>query len=142
MLKSCDSGSLPFISNSAKFLEGASHFNRYIKDDLAEYFEKQVVKSFLDKIRVGIDVPNYPQFRDMNKMFLSMINGSNSNDIYLECDTPSVKPKRISIPEVAALKKYAHYILPPQKQVGNTRHFVQPGEETFRQSQNSCQCDC
>ena len=35
--------------------------------------EKLIVESFLDKILAGIDVPNYPQFRDMNEMFLEII---------------------------------------------------------------------
>ena len=85
MINSCDSGSFPFIGDFAKFLEGAKHISLHQTDESAEYFEKKVVENFLDKIRVNIDVPNYPQFRDMNTMFLSMMDGIEKIDAgYLE----------------------------------------------------------
>ena len=92
MIKSCDSGSMPFKGDSVKFLEGAQRFSRNQNDDSAEYFEKKLVESFLDKIRISINVPNYPQFRDMNEMFLSMIDGIEKTDAgYLETKIPSLK---------------------------------------------------
>ena len=37
--------------------------------------EKSIVKAFIDKINTGIDIPNYPQVRDMITMFLQMLSG-------------------------------------------------------------------
>jgi len=111
MIKSCDSGSLPSVGDSAKFLEGTKRFSLYPKDKSVEYFEKRVVESFLDKIRVGIDVPNYPQFRDMNEMFLSMIDGVEKTDAgYLETAIPSLKADNSLMPEVAVIERTSQLI--------------------------------
>ena len=105
MIKTCDSGSMPPMGNSAKFLEGAKRFGLSHKDELSEYFEKGVIESFLDKLRVGIDVPNYPQFRDMNEMFLSMMDGIEKiKEGYLETTVSSLKPDNSQIAEVAAIE--------------------------------------
>ena len=74
MIKSCDSGSLPLIANEKKSLEGATS-SKGSASESAKYFEKKVTESLLDKFEAGIDVPHYPQFRDMNEMFLEMIDG-------------------------------------------------------------------
>jgi len=49
---------------------------------LEAFHVKRSAKNFLKcfkhtkrKILAGIDVPNYPQFRDMNEMFLQIIDG-------------------------------------------------------------------
>ncbi len=106
MIKSCDSGSLPSLDNSEKFLEGAKYFNLPQKKLSTEYFEKCVIKSFLDKIRVGINVPNYPQFRDMNQMFLSMMDGLEKfKEGYLETSAISLKTDNCLIPELAVIEK-------------------------------------
>ena len=106
MMKSCDSGSLPSLDDSEKFLEGAKLFNRPQKNVSTEYFEKCVIKSFLDKIRVGIDVPNYPQFRDMNQMFLSMMDGLEKlKEGYIETSVLSLKTDNCLIPELAVIEK-------------------------------------
>ena len=111
MIKSCDSGSLPSVSDSAKLLEGAKRFRLNQKDESAEYFEKRVVESFLDKIQVGIDVPNYPQFRDMNEMFLSMMDGLEKlKEGYLETAVPSLMTDNSQIPEVLAIEQNSHLI--------------------------------
>ena len=111
MLKSVDSGSLPFVGDSVKFLEGAKRFNIYPKDESSEYFEKCVVESFLDKIRVGIDVPNYPQFRDMNEMFMSMVDGLEKlKEGYLETAVPSLKTDNNLMPEVAVIERNSQLI--------------------------------
>ncbi|MGD2066209.1 MAG: hypothetical protein PVI43_03455 [Candidatus Bathyarchaeota archaeon] len=92
MIKTCDSGSLPNVGG-------------------AEDFEKQIVKSFLDKIRVGIEVPNYPQFRDMNTMFLSMMEGIEKiQGGYLETAVPSLKTEGSRIDEVFVIEKNAQMI--------------------------------
>ncbi len=111
MIKSCDSGSLPVVGDSAKFLEGAKRFSLQRTDELAEYFEKCVIESFLDKIRVSIDVPNYPQFRDMNAMFMSMMNGlEKTTGGYLETKIPSLKTDKRQMPEVLAIEKNSQMI--------------------------------
>ena len=89
MIKSCDSGSLPFIGDSAKFLEASTRFGFSNNDNSTDYFEKHVVQSFLDKLGAGIDVPNYPQFRDMSEMILSQIDGIEKlNEGYIETQYP------------------------------------------------------
>jgi len=111
MTISCDVGSLPFVGDSKKFVEGAGRFSLYSADESAEFFEKKVLEGLLDKIRVGIDVPNFPQFRDMNEMFLSMMDGvERINGGYLETKIPSVKTNRSSIPEVMVIEKNSQRI--------------------------------
>jgi len=111
MIKSCDSGSFPFMGDSAKFLDGAKRFSLHQTDESAEYFGKRVVENFLDKIQVGIDVPNYPQFRDMNTMFLCMMDGLEKLDAgYLETATPSLKTDRSRIAEVLAIEQSSQLI--------------------------------
>ena len=111
MIKSCDSGSLPVVGDSAKFLEGSKRFSLQQTDELAEYFEKCVIESFLAKIRVSIDVPNYPQFRDMNAMFLSMMEGLEKTSAgYLETKIPSLKTDKSQMSEVLAIKKNSQMI--------------------------------
>ena len=110
MIKSCDSGSLPFVGDSVKFLEGTKHINFQKNDDSSEY-EKLVVKSFLDKLQVGIDVPNYPQFRDMKEMFLYMMEGVEQMDTgYFETAIPSLKADSSLIPEVAVIERNSQLI--------------------------------
>ncbi len=110
MVKSCDSGSFPFVGDFAKFLEGAKRFSLRQMDESAEFFEKKVVENFLDKIRVNINVPNYPQFRDMNSMFLSMMDGIEKLDAgYLETKIPAVKTES-RVPEIVAIEKNSQMI--------------------------------
>ena len=111
MIKSCDSGSLPFIDDVEKFLEGATRFGFYPVDDSVKFFEKRVIEGFLDKVGVGIDVPNYPQFRDMSEMFLVMMEGVEKvKGGYLETKIPSVKADRSHIPEVMVIRKNSQMI--------------------------------
>jgi 5-methyltetrahydropteroyltriglutamate--homocysteine methyltransferase len=111
MTRSCDVGSLPFVGDSKKFVEGASRFSLYPADESCEFFEKKVLEALLDKIKVGIDVPNYPQFRDMNEMFLSMMDGvERIKGGYLETKIPSVKTDKSSIPEVMLIEKNSQRI--------------------------------
>jgi len=116
MIKTCDSGSLPYIGSIEQFLDGAKRFSLNQTNELAEHFEKRVVESFLDKIRIGIDVPNYPQFRDMNEMFLSMMDGIEKiKGGYLETAIPSLKTDRRQIAEVLAIEMNSQMI---QEQMG------------------------
>ncbi len=111
MIKSCDSGSFPLVGDFAKFLEGAKRFSLRQMDESAEFFERKVVENFLDKIGVNIDIPNYPQFRDMNKMFLSMIDGIEKIDAgYLETKIPFLKTDEKQVPEIVAIEKNSQTI--------------------------------
>lgn len=104
MIKSCDSGSLPPVGDFEKFMDGANNFNK--NGESVEYFERRVVSSFIDKIRVGIDVPTYPQFRDMNTMFLEMMDGvEKSEDGFLMSSVPSLKEDSFRMPEILALER-------------------------------------
>ena len=105
MIECCDSGSLPFFGDVEKFLEGATRFRVYSADDSVEFFEKKIVEGFIDKLEAGVNVPNYPQFRDMNEMFLIMMEGvERTKGGYLETRSPSVKADRNHIPEVMAIR--------------------------------------
>ena len=111
MIKSCDSGSLPFFGDTKKFLEGATRFALHPADDSVKYFEERVIQGFLDKVAAGIDVPNYPQFRDMNEMFLAMMEGvERVKGGYVETKIPSLKTDRSSIPELMAIKRSSQII--------------------------------
>jgi 5-methyltetrahydropteroyltriglutamate--homocysteine methyltransferase len=111
MIRSCDVGSFPFVADSRKFVEGASRFSLSSADESAEFFEEKVLECLLDKIGAGIDVPNYPQFRDMNEMFLSMMDGvERIKGGYLETKIPSVKADRSGIPEVMVIEKNSQII--------------------------------
>lgn len=94
---SCDIGSLPFEGD----------FNRFLKDQ--EYFQQKLVESFIDKVNTGIDIPIYPQYRDMCEMFIEMINGVEKiGNFYYLIEQPTLRYKQI--PEVAVLKKQAKLI--------------------------------
>jgi len=107
MTKSCDVGSLPFVGDYKRFLEGAARFDTPSADDSVRYFEQKVVEGFLDKVHAGIDVPSFPQFRDMNEMFLAVIDGVEKlkGGGYAETKVPSIKADRSQIPEVKAIKR-------------------------------------
>jgi 5-methyltetrahydropteroyltriglutamate--homocysteine methyltransferase len=104
LIKSCDVGSLPFIGDFEKFREGAAVYRASQELDSSKYFERRVLKGFLDKIKLGVDVPNYPQFRDMNKMFLDLIKGvEKTKSGYIESELLSEKTKRCCVPEVSVI---------------------------------------
>ena len=105
MIESYDVGSLPFTGDRKKFSEGAARYGTSIDYD-TRCFERSVMESFLDKVKAGVDVPNYPQLRDMNEMFLEMINGvEKTKSGYMETDVLSLKKEKEQIPEVAAIRK-------------------------------------
>ena len=111
MTKSCDVGSLPLVDDSKNFEEGAELFSSYLLDESSQLFEKKVLESLLDKIKIGIDVPNYPQFRDMNEMFLSMMEGIKKIEGGYLTQVPSLKIDRSCIPEVAVIEKHSQRIM-------------------------------
>lgn len=104
MIESCDSGSLPLIDNERVFLEGAISPQPSASESV-RYFEKKVTGVLLDKFEAGIDVPNYPQFRDMNQMFLEMIDGvKKTKGGYVETGILSLKAGKRRIPEISAIE--------------------------------------
>jgi len=110
MVESCDVGSLPFVGDLQKFLEGASNYGRVVNDS-TEFFEKKVVKGFLDKVEADIDVPNYPQHRDMTQMFFDMIEGVEKvNGGYIETAALNLKEGKGAILEVSAIRNRSHEI--------------------------------
>jgi 5-methyltetrahydropteroyltriglutamate--homocysteine methyltransferase len=110
MVKSYDAGSMPFIGDFQKFSEGASNYGRVV-NDYTEFFEKKMVESFLDKVEAGIDVPNYPQFRDMTQMFFDVIEGVEKvNGGYIETAALALKEGRGIIPEVSAIRNRSQEI--------------------------------
>ncbi|MCW3977920.1 MAG: hypothetical protein NWE77_08315 [Candidatus Bathyarchaeota archaeon] len=108
MVESCDVGSLPFLGDVDKFLEAAKCFGSLTEDLRAQYFENRIVESFLHKIEAGIVVPNFPQFRDMSNMFLSMINGvEKAKGGYMETTPLSLQSEKGTLPEVKAIRKHS-----------------------------------
>ncbi|OGD55322.1 hypothetical protein A3K78_06900, partial [Candidatus Bathyarchaeota archaeon RBG_13_52_12] len=104
---------MPLKGQRYEFLEGAKR-----TQTLAQYtgygeglsyvksFEDRVVSGLVDKIRAGIDVSTYPQYRDMNEMFLSMIKGLTKTPRgYLASRKLNVDPGKM-IPEVYAVRSH------------------------------------
>ncbi len=112
MISSYDVGSLPFDEENKLnlFLEGAFLYLSKPEERSAVFFERKVFQAFLDKLNAGIEVPNYPQFRDMNSMFLSMIDGIEKiKEGYVEFEKLSLKRERGNgvIPEVEVIRRKA-----------------------------------
>ncbi|HKZ94289.1 MAG TPA: hypothetical protein VJ249_06900 [Candidatus Bathyarchaeia archaeon] len=110
MVESCDVGSLPFVGDINKLLEGAPNYGQ-LTNESTLFFENKVVSGFIDKAQAGIDVPNYPQFRDMTQMFINMINGlTKASGGYIETGTLTVKSGKGLMPEAQAIKNRSQYI--------------------------------
>ena len=115
MIQTYDVGSFPFVGEFEKFLKGVESVDPLLLLLYAEkyssgrrYFEEKIVESFLDKAKGGIDIPNYPQFRDMNEMFLNSVNGiEKSKGGYTIVNSLSIKEKALHIPEVSVLEERA-----------------------------------
>jgi len=113
MTKTYDSGSLPFTKgfNEKKFLEGALLLSSNPFHDSAQYFEKIITEVFIDKVKAGIDIPNYPQFRDIGQMFLEPIDGAEKvKEGYMQTSILSLKKEKTAIPEVDAIKRNSQKI--------------------------------
>ncbi|MEM2875492.1 MAG: hypothetical protein QXL67_00850 [Candidatus Bathyarchaeia archaeon] len=112
-METYDVGSMPFEGDLKKFSEGATQLvsqqskgKTHSLEDSAIYFERSVVDNFLDKIKAGIDIPNYPQFRDMVEMFFQMIDGVEKlNGGYVEVEELSLIREKADIPEVLAIRR-------------------------------------
>lgn len=111
MVQSFDIGSFPFPGDMDKFVKGARNFEKGVVNESANYFEQTIVNVFLDKLAAGIDIPNFPQFRDMNEMFLSVLKGVESlKEGYVETAPLTLKHGGGCLPEVLAIKKNARVI--------------------------------
>ena len=112
MLQTYDVGSLPSKNDDA-FRRGAQitpfmealHPARYAKDK--QSFERGVQAGFLDKVHAGIDIPTYPQFRDMNEMFLNTLTGiEKTGQGYRVRGWLAIRRDGLLIPEVSALRDH------------------------------------
>jgi len=118
MILTYDVGSIPFFGDFEKFSNGSkvnSIFN--LLDNLGnysndrKYFEKKVVDCFIDKIKTGLSIPNYPQFRDMSEMFLNQIEGVEKvAEGYRAFDKISCINKKLEIPEMNVIKENSREI--------------------------------
>ncbi|UCH57847.1 MAG: hypothetical protein JSV18_02795 [Candidatus Bathyarchaeota archaeon] len=110
MISSCDVGSLPLRVEESLINKGARKSITLlpfigVPDEETKTFEREIVNSFADKLRNGIDIPNYTQFRDMNEMFFELIQGIEKVGAeYVAFRNPKVKPNT-SIPEVNVVKR-------------------------------------
>ena len=114
MVLSYDVGSLPLRVEESVIWEGARKSGSLLSltsgSDAVEVFEREVVGGFVDKVNAGIDVPNFPQFRDMNEMYFELIRGIEKGpDGYMALENPSAKPNT-PVPEVEAIRKNASKI--------------------------------
>jgi 5-methyltetrahydropteroyltriglutamate--homocysteine methyltransferase len=106
---SSDVGSIPQRIESDVIYSGARKANGllpYFGVSNHDYiaFQGEVVSAFKDKIDAGIEVPNYPQFRDMNQMFFELMEGIEKHNGAL-LNTASIKSNGSAIPEVVALQR-------------------------------------
>lgn len=77
------------------------------KVQASRIFEEKVLQVFSDKLRAGVDIPNYSQFRDMNLMFLEMMEGIERGEKgYRRTKKITLKPEA-ALPEVEALRRNA-----------------------------------
>lgn len=111
MILSTDVGSLPFENDQEKFNAAFKDFQKTHVHDLNRELQQRIVKGFLDKLNAGIDVPNFPQFRDMSQMFLQLIKGLEKIEGgYIETDVLCIKDGEGRIPEMEALRTNAKQI--------------------------------
>ena len=81
-----------------------------VRNDDYELFKADLVEAFVDKIRAGVDVPNYPQFRDMNEMFFTLMTGFEKQGAALITQNEIKAKESASIPEVEILKRESSII--------------------------------
>ncbi|MCX6655686.1 MAG: zinc ribbon domain-containing protein [Candidatus Bathyarchaeota archaeon] len=111
MVSICDIGSMPpkiphnELREGARHLQSLAQYTRYGKGyESARKFEENVTSGLIDKLRAGVDVPSYPQFRDMNEMFLDLIDGHTYTPKgYIATDQLTCRSGTM-IPEVRAIR--------------------------------------
>jgi len=105
-----DAGSLPFVEDFDHYMKAASAYTEAnplseMTESFRAYFDGKVENGFLVKRKAGIDIPNYPQFRDMSEMFFEVLTGiSKTAKGYLQTDSIGVQAGLSEIPEVASLR--------------------------------------
>jgi 5-methyltetrahydropteroyltriglutamate--homocysteine methyltransferase len=105
-IQSCDVGSLPYSGDLKRLHESAHHLCTNSQDASAGLFENTIVDAFIDKLKAGIQVAAFPQFRDMNDMFISALAGLQKvKGGYVEVDHVSLKSGFSKLPEVIAIEK-------------------------------------
>jgi len=105
---SCDVGSLPPTVDMDILKKGAKDILRPGRagSGAAHQFRRAVFSALRDKLSAGLDVPTYPQFRDMNQMFLSSLSGLESLEgRFVEIGRLKVREPRI--PEVLVIEEAA-----------------------------------
>ena len=110
MLDTYDIGSLPLRVEESVIYEGARRQGSLLsllgaQDESSEVFEEEVVSATVDKLRAGLTVPNYPQFRDMSEMFFELLRGIEKVEGgYVALREVTAKPGS-SIPEVEVIRE-------------------------------------
>ncbi|MEM2921403.1 MAG: hypothetical protein QXF26_03705 [Candidatus Bathyarchaeia archaeon] len=117
MLETYDIGSLPFEGDFAKFQRGVeedpllSLLHPSEKSEERSYFEDKVLKGYISKVMAGIDVPVYPQFRDMNQMFIDILKGVVKRPQgYAVVGKIRLRREKMMLPEVETLKENSRRI--------------------------------
>ncbi len=113
-IRSYDVGSTPFFGDLTKFTRGALLYDSILPllygldhptCEPVKYFEERVLEGFVDKAEAGIEIPNYPQFRDMTKMFLDPVGGlEKTSSGYVPTGRLTVRSEDAVIPEVKAIE--------------------------------------
>lgn len=117
MIRTYDVGSIPFPGDIDRFEQGAATHPLVgllhpEHGDARRYFTTHVVNSLIDKIRTGLSVPNYPQFRDMNTMFLDNLRGIvKTSRGYDVVDRITLAPENATIPELAEIEAQSRTIV-------------------------------
>ena len=107
---SSDIGSMPATTEPDVIEAGAQRSGTLLpllNYGVEEYdgFSDAVVSAYADKVRAGVDVPNYPQFRDMNEMFFKLMLGVEKAGGALYA-AGTIKPiQGASIPEVDVIRR-------------------------------------
>lgn len=107
---SSDIGSIPTKINGDTIWNGASRTRSLLPllgvgNDDYEIFKDELVSTFIDKITAGVDVPNYPQFRDMNEMYFTLMNGFTKQGGALIAQDEIRARSGTAIPETEILKR-------------------------------------
>lgn len=107
---SSDIGSMPATTEPSVIDAGAQRSGTLLpllNIGVEEYkgFSDAVVSGYADKARAGVDVPNYPQFRDMNEMFFQLMRGVEKLDGGLIAVGTIRTVQGVSIPEVDVIRR-------------------------------------
>ena len=95
----------------AKLLEKADPSKTKSQRSPSRFFDLTITEAFIDKLEAGISLPAYPQFRDMNTMFLSNLEGvEHIEGGYIETGHMTLKHKNDGLFEVAAIRRNAERI--------------------------------